>query len=79
MWRNNLCVCACMCFCIYLCVCARARASAHVCDDMYKCCGEDEPGKEIGSYFISNGLERRVQADESVSWLLSRVLKEVRV
>lgn len=28
-----------------LCVCA----SAHVCDD--KCCGEDEPGKDMGSSY----------------------------
>lgn len=70
-------MCVHVCASVYTSV--RVRASAHVCDDMYKCCGEDEPGKEIGSYFISNGLERRVQADESVSWLLSRVLKEVRV
>lgn len=72
-------MCVHVCASVYTSVCVRARASAHVCDDMYKCCGEDEPGKEIGSYFVSNGLERRVQADESVSWLLSRVLKEVRV
>lgn len=72
-------MCVHVCASVYTSVCVRVRASAHVCDDMYKCCGEDEPGKEIGSYFISNGLERRVQADESVSWLLSRVLKEVRV
>lgn len=75
MWRNNLCVCMYVLLYMPLCV----YASAHICDDKYKCCGEDEPGKEMGSYFISNGLEKRMQADESASWLLNRVLKEVRV